>query len=695
MNFKTIAVLLVGFFAAPSLNAQRHAWQDELLPYRRHVRIRPLEGGFPAVVSTRFFTHGALQSEKPVVAVYARREQVPSRVLHVGPGDLLGVAFQTRKNEREYQIYYGGAETASSAPAWTSRDGLFLETRNWTDCDLEQLASVREAFSAAQKLGSDYVRQVFHRYNPFDVKPAPFLSHYTGTIHISAPGRYAFFTSSQDCSFLLIDKELVVSAPGRHRPIGRAKFKGQITLDAGPHQFDYWHAASGTQTCAVAAWQPPGADKPEVIPPTAFGSSRVAHVLAQNPEHERDGPLPDFRMMIRGEASIEDSDLWMVRVGFDGVAPSGGRGGSCTWEFGDGQTGDQWQPTHVYLCPGEYSVTLSVRQRGKVHKVTNRVRVTRLMMHKGIENKDRIEDYLPIIDTYNLAQLDLQGLYQIVLLRRQQAAWRDALEAGMQAFSNDGACGDEATCWKIAELLGSMASRRLGDSEAALKVWKATGNALQDSRRRAECALAAADVTLNELLQADAARPFLDFAQEKLRDTSGTEAARLHRIWGDWHARNGDATAAIAAYQKASEARNLNMNVTQKNARRGAFIRSTEAFLREGELMRAAEQLDQWQRDFPLDKATGYLSMLLARYWLARERPDVAIALADDLLTVSSQSPYADRLLLIQAAAEESRGHGDRAMAAYQSLLTDYPGSPHVEVAKKRLAELQADKDSQ
>ncbi len=75
-------------------------------------------------------------------------------------------------------------------------------------------------------------------------------------------------------------------------------------------------------------------------------------------------------------------------------------------------------------------------------------------------------------------------------------------------------------------------------------------------------------------------------------------------------------------------------------------------------------------------------------YWAARNKWPQAIALAGDLVAINPDSPYADRLVFLAAECEEKNGRGDRARAAYQSLLTDYPGSPLVAEARKKLTML-------
>ncbi len=67
--------------------------------------------------------------------------------------------------------------------------------------------------------------------------------------------------------------------------------------------------------------------------------------------------------------------------------------------------------------------------------------------------------------------------------------------------------------------------------------------------------------------------------------------------------------------------------------------------------------------------------------------------MASDLLAVRPNSPYADQLLLLSARAQQKLGQTDRAAATYQTLLTDYPGSPLVETAKTELGKLTAGSD--
>ncbi len=215
------------------------------------------------IVVVQFFHHGEIKPDGKNVAVAAREELVPCRILQLGPGDYCRLAFQTSRGQKNYEVLYGG-DAVPESPEWTNKDGLLLETRVYKDCNLNSLESVRDAFRAARPIGADYVESVHHACNPFAERPGPFFSRYSGSLMVNNSGKYGFFTSSRDCSFLLIDDKLVVEAPGVHGPAydTRPGTRKDIQLSAGRHKFEYYHAAIGSEAMMMAAWEPnPGDPK--------------------------------------------------------------------------------------------------------------------------------------------------------------------------------------------------------------------------------------------------------------------------------------------------------------------------------------------------------------------------------------------------------------------------------------------------
>jgi hypothetical protein len=687
-----LAALAAALCGWPS-TASAQKWHDDGFSFRRVVQVNAAASSFPEVAVCQFFAHGAINAEKPQVAVYGRRDRVPCEVLQTGPGDFCRVALQTTSGETRYSIYYGGqGKSAETPPKWTARNGLMLETRRWKNCDAGNLDSVRTAFDTSQRIGADYVPQVFHRFDPFSGVSAPFLSRYTGTLQFPQSGKYSFFTSSQDCSFLLIDGKQVVSAPGHHGPQNVARWKGEVTLQAGPHQFEYHHAAAGGEACMVAAWQVPGVAAPAPIEASAFGSDRVAHLPANELEHREQGLLPDFQVAITGDLPSSEDDSALVRAQFINTTPATiAANGRFTWNFGDGQTSDQEKPAHVYLHPGLYQIELQVTRGQRTPSIRSAVYIPRqfVLDPKDLGQAQSLADYLPALDKYDAAKLDPAGSQRIVSIYLEADQKEKAVAAAKAAFSANANQNDESR-WAIVSRIGPLLRFEMNQAREAGEMWYSASRQIGRKAWRAACAVQAADILINDLLAANKAKPVLDAAKEDIADASAEAKSQYFRVMADYFARTGERENARSALKNAVATRQLSYSATERDAWRGAHSRSAEAFLRSQEPVRARMEIERWQADFPGDKAEGYLSLLLMRYWLAAKKAEQAIATASDLLTLNHESAYADQILLLSADCEEQLGRRERAIATLQSLITDYPGSPLKDRAKDQIRQWQA-----
>lgn len=685
-----VALLAVWIVGVEPAMAQRRRWDDEGHLFRRWIEIPTGTNPFPEIVVCQFFAHGAVPSEPNHVSVYTNGQQVPVRVLQNGPGDFCRIAFQTQARQSRYAVYYGG-ESSAPPPPWTSNTGLLLETRRWTSCNLLQFASVKRAFEGSERIGSDYVSAVFHRYHPFAPEPGPFLSRYVGSLHVPVTGNVAFFTSSQDASFLLVDGKLVVSWPGAHGPIGRARFKGQVTLSEGRHRFEYYHAAQGKACCMVASWQLPGAKQPVLISGKDFGNDRVIHLPAANLEHREEAYQPDFQMTILDDLPTPEGDSAMVRVQWRQLSADSLKSNArFQWHFGDGQTSTKANPEHVYLHTGVFQVTLAITRGARTVETTNRVAVHRQYMTSGqqVRTPVSLEDYLKAVSQYDVLQLDGESLVQLVKAYLRADQTERAAEAARAAFSSDASGQTDQSRWELARLIAPLLRYQMNQPKGAGEMWYAASRLVKRHDWRAAALAEAADILIHDLLEPDKAKPLLDQAKALVDAGDATTRSLYLRVLGDWYARHGQGDDARRAYRQADQARRLLYNETQRIAWRGAHSRSVEAFLQEGQLDRAREELDRWQRDFPADKLDGYLAWLQMRCWIAMNELPQAIAVAAASLTVSPNSPYADRLAYQIAQCERLQGHTAQAIAALQSFLADYPGSHFTSQARQELEEL-------
>lgn len=719
--------------------------------FEREVVAPPGKGS--SVIVTEFLHHGQIAPDGRNVAVVTRQQQyVPSRILQLGPGDFCRLAIQALPGQTVYQVLYGGPPAPEeSNPAWTSREGLLLETRRFTRCDLMSLESVQGAFKEARPIGADYVDGVMHSCNPFLLVPDAFMSRYSGTMHIAEAGTYGFFLSTEDCGFLLIDGKMVASAPGRHRALRQARPEARslVALSKGAHAFELYHATTGPEAIMALAWEPkPGASgskpKPERIPPEVWNPAAIAHVPAQPPTTRESKFVPDFFFRLEGDVPLPDNELPLVRVTFlDNSVQAVAAKSKLLWEFGDGQTSEEAQPTHVYLKSGLYTVRLTVTRQPKSFTITNRIYINRPINVERRPKLDELDDYLPILSKYDGARLDAPSMLQLVAAfaatadkleappeetgdetanpRRRRMAKRQAepadpaaepelsdeewaarraeardwiaraVAAGCQAFASDSPAQGDAALMALARQVGPMARNRLGDSPAAFKMWEGGTGKIQAPELRAECAVEAADIAVNDLLDRKGAKALLDGAKTLLGETKkGPAASSLLRVRGDYHAATGDGRAARQCYREAETLVLSGKSLLEQNAWRGARNRSAEDYLQEGDFGRAAEEIRAWEREFPTEKIDGQVVFMYARYWAGREKYDQAIAMSNQLLNVNRDSPYADQMLMLAAGCESKRGNAKAASATLHALVHDYPGSPLVPQAKEGIKRVEA-----
>jgi TolA-binding protein len=700
------------------------------------------------IVVIQFFHHGEIKSDGKNLAVAAREQLVPCRILQLGPGDYCRLAFQTIRGQKGYEVLYGG-DAAPESPEWTNEDGLLLETRVYKDCNLNSLESVRDAFRAAQPIGADYVEGVHHACNPFARKPGPFFSRYSGSLMINNGGKYGFFTSSRDCSFLLIDDKVVVDAPGVHGPTWDTHpgTRKDIQLSAGRHKFEYYHAATGSEAMMAAAWEPnpgdPAKAKAQAIGPESFHAGAASHILPGPATTRAAKVVPDFLLAVTGDVPLPDNDVFLIGVHFKDTTPKAlTMKGKLSWDFGDGQTydGESPSPVHVYLHPGLYAVTLTVKLGAKSFSMSNLVAIDPpVIFPKEEEKLHTLEDYLPTLKTYDPKTLDSQAVRQLVAAYQAQIDWllglspeeeaaaagiappeekkedapetrhkevkREPLEkrraeamkyyelavaAGKAALEEGSAAKGEENLYWLATTVGAMARDHLGKSLLAAQVYVAALGKIQKPEWRGECEIEAADIAVNDLGNAKGALTMLQAAGKHIDVAfSGAVPARLKRVWGDYDAMTGKGDEARKAYHVAEEI-NASKALAERTAWQGAHSRSTEQFLKTGELDRAIAEIRAWQSDFPEEKVGGYVTYLYARYWAARELYPRAIALSEQLLTVNKDSPYIDVMLALSAKCDLKRGKVEGAAATLSSLLKNYPGSPTVPAIKEALNRLRS-----
>lgn len=661
----------------------QEGWSDYAWRYRRSATVKKvrrtgLAGDEIAVVTMP--TAGLTAAGAADVRVTTADGKVtPHRILMVGPGDRVRLAFALRPPTSKYFVYFGNAKPPKPGPALVIRRGVLLETWGYRLSALATLRHVQAAFARAGALiGRDFRSRIFLGHNPFGPQNQV-CNLFTAHLVCPEAGDYQFATSSQDASFLLVDGKVVVANGGRHPPQRRASRTGSVRLDKGLHELKVYHVNTGGNVVAMAAWKPPSGRRLWAIPPSAFA-----------PVHQAEPGLieqygkaihADFIPVHAGESFM--ANRYFQRYVFE-LLTQGRLGAKATvrWDFGDGQRAAGTKCQHVYLADGPFKVTMTVKAAGQTITRANTLHVTRRWDLVTRNVLDAVADHARIVAGYDFARaapthvgaaialFERAGMPKALvaagdaLVKRSKApagTLRDALPAYADALIGQGA--DPARA--VSALLKGAEMTRRPDVRAMLTV------------RAGQIALDAGDDKRAESIFAMAIKTYAALTTHR--------AIRDARIGiGDVWRRRGDYAKALAAYRVARPAKNEKF-ATQA-VRKGDLARHVEDYLRQRMLTDAADYLDRWEYEFPTEKLEGYSSLLRARLAMARRRYAAAAAEAEALVRVNPRSNYAAEHLQLAADAYAKAGKPDQAAKTLQRIVKQYPESPLAAEAKKKLA---------
>lgn len=681
---RTAILTAVSAFVAltASSPAPGQAWWNIRYRHRREVTIDAFRPdrvpGKPLAVVT-MPTAGLVAGEGENVRVTTSSGvQMPSRVLMTGPGDRVRVAFEARPGVTKYHVYFD-AEKPAPAEELEIRRGVLLEMWEYPGGPIGTLEQVRKVFDKADKLvGRDFRDRIFLGYNPFGPENRV-ASVFTGWLACEKAGNYTFSTSSQDASFLLVDDQLVVDNGGFHPPQRDIRKQGRIELDRGMHKMTFYHVCGGGNPIAVVAWKPPGEGKVTPIPPRVF------------PEVHRGkpGPLEQYARPVTIDFIPEHlGELFMIdryyqRYGFEALTEGrGGRSIEWEWDFGDGQRSGAARAEHVYLLPGEYTVTLAARRTvaGEL-KRTNRIFVSRMWDEVTGNRMDSVRQHAEIVAGYQFSELASEAIMHAVELLNRAGDRTAIIRAGDALVERSEAPADvleRAMPLYADALIASDRSRRAVD--VLLKAAEMT----EAPAVAAGLVTRAGRVALDELNDDEQALKLFTRVVEKYGPLTTSGHIRDARIGvGDVGRRRGDYDKAKAAYEKARIRRKGSAGTI--GFIRGDFVRHVEDYIRTGDFEDARTFLNRWADTLPADKLDGFWSLKRVQLATAQKRYREAIAEAETLVDVNPSSNHAPGLLMLAVQAHRRLNEKAPAVEKLKRLAENYPESPLARAAAEML----------
>jgi len=693
-------LMLVGLLVVPTrvLQAQPRWWNRAWKCRRTVEAIAPKAPTFPEpqVAYFEVYGQGRLKGDATDIRVVVDRRVLPHKVLYVSPTGIARIIFQMVPNTRTYEIYYGNPDAPAPEGDWEPRRGLILETRPYTGGRYNNWAQARETASrSGPPFGAGPVERVFHGYNPFGPSRR-FISIYEGWLFCPSQGTYSFATTSGNASFLFINGQRVVEWPGRHGPVADARHHGEVVLPKGLARFRYLAIFAGGRPTSVAAWKPPGSRRYAVIPKDVFPPLVVAGGRSLEVRDRR--IAPDFRVEFAGEATLTpEGDRFLVKTRFVNTCSAHAkRSYSPVWDFGDGTTSRELSPTHIYLVPGTYTVTLTLIGSGR-YQATQPIEVVEDWNAQVARRIDDRSDYYEALRGYDLSKLSEGALGNLVDYFLAVSKPEDALRVG-EALLLGGARVSGKVLLRVAHQMEDVllptgfppGAKR--DPGRALKLYAAAEAKAPDTRAKAEMALAQARVSFEELRDLEQAEALCrKVLATYRRPANSLEARRAYLGLGEVERWRGNRLAARQWFEKA-QAIAVGKGTPEKLiVRRSAWARAVEDALQRTEpevTTRAWRELVTWQWYYPEDLLEGHHTLLLARLLLKQQAPRRAADELEALLRVNHESQYADQALWALADCYLAMKDRERALACLDRLQRDYPTSGLIPRLEERRQEV-------
>ena len=623
MKLRRLALCVSWFFLVivPPLFAEV-PWWDKAWKCRRVVRTAVTsvrEAYSPQAAEVTFSNNGYIKEDASDVRVVDNQNRlVPYRIIYSRPHGSTTIAFKSDALGGEYYIYSGNPRAGKLRYNWNFQGGLLLETRKKGPGNAHNWPQMKKLLENSKEVyGRGFQPQIFHGYNPYGPDDN-YVSIYKGYIYCPEKGTYGFATVSDDASFLFIDGKMVAQWPGYHGADGgrRAQHRGEIQLKKGIYEIEYYHMEGGGAQVCEAAWKKPSDKQYEVIPTHAYLpllKGKVGGYEKQN------NPYPaDFFL-------TQEDNLWfdnqtLTRVKFYENSGDKGSGGECTWNFGDGiMVAGTSSPTHIYLKPGEYRITLKVTVPVFLYnyegsRVVVSTKEAGFLPKKDMVGTDRLTDtcqriirvdevvptaeqqdfnqmrqaYQRILATYELDQLSPESLS--TLLKYYQ--FTEDLPSQAKVYTALLRKKLSSSSWYKYSLKLAEVYEQNGNYKEAVTVYDGIIKEGKNKSWVADASLKKARIYLDALDRLREAEAIL-LKLIKDPDLRGKESEQLaYLALGDIGKKRGEIETARKYYELAQKE-------DTSLLREGMYLQRIEAFIRNKEYNRALEELEELEKSYP------------------------------------------------------------------------------------------------
>jgi len=672
-NLAWAGLLLVGVLGA------RGETLGEGWHYRRKLDVKPLPSDAPGdnLAWTEFYTNGTHRPDGADFRITNVEGVVlPLRVMQAsGDDDLVRLAFVTRGSAPFY-VSWGNPKADKPGPLADIRRGVLCDIFKGPGGALGTEQHIRDMFGRAKIFeGSIFVPQIFQGYNPLGDEWNS-MFRYRAQFKVDKAGSYDFGFAVHAAGYLAVDGKTIVVIGNRGPEDARNHHA--MDLNAGWHDVEVAQVNVNGNMSVSLSWRRPGDGRFELLPPAIFAP--VAEAAA--------GPLQtigtpytvDFSVHPMAEA-FAPPDHYLQRYAFDAEAVP--PGATLHWDFGDGQSaGNDPHPSHIYITPGVYTVTLAVKPHAVDFKGTRRLTV-KDRMYRRFPNppSDPFKTVSAVLERYTpttlAAEQRLRGMQYFI----HEAAADSALQWG-KAWEESGEAQDEQTVWEETSALASLCETR-GNLLVAADMYRLAANKPLSMEMRLRClrwwAIAACDYGADpaEVLKT------AELWQPKLDRSNNSQRHALLTIIAYAAVAKGDGKLAAQTCRDAGTRRNMEFN--DMEVHRGVLARNIETYIRTRDFETAQKLITQWEIDTPEAIIEGFTRLLKVKLLVSQNRHAAAARVAQQLVRANPESFYGAELLYRAVEALKEGGKTAEANTVLNTLKDKYPESPYARGDKVKI----------
>ncbi|MFH1423042.1 MAG: PKD domain-containing protein [Planctomycetota bacterium] len=685
----TISVLFCMFFPT-ILNAQdkQNKWWNDAWQFRRKVKVVKTGKEDTDIAWTVFHIGDDIKEDgSDIRVVNTAGNVVESYVVFAEPTGRCEVLFSTKGTAGTFYIYYGNKQAGTSPAVLSLERGLILETRERPQGQSNSWEDYQKLLKNSRKIyGRGIRKNVFDGYNPYG--PSDFyMSIYKGFISVPQDGVYKFATNSDDSSFLFVDGKKIAEWPGGHGATAvYGEHSGEISLKKGLHKFEYYHEeGAGGQAC-VAGWWTPGSKAVKLIPEDAFPGFITAAV--SNPEKKDLSPSCEFIPRQMTDLELPSTDLIMCEYSFKERSYPADKIVSYMWDFGDGISSRESEPVHIYLLPGEYSITLTITTTDGKQDFTTRKIYSGISFFGPVSEVERLSRYSDVVSGYDYTRLSTNQLKAAKKLFEFTEKTDETLKITETLLSRK----SELPAREYYELALELCDNYIKtqkEIQKAENILQEIIDTASQTRWVVRARIAAADIIFHIEKNHEKAIEAYDNIIKDYKEESWSYTRLAYIRKGDVYRESCDYNNSLEAYMSAQKIKQSSEELDD-NIIRANLVMQIESLIKEKEFDEALLKLELWDWEFPQDKLSGYSPLLRAKVYTGKNNHEDAVTELSVYINVnkntdiSAQSSLlAEAQFMIGSSTYMKQEKFKEAAEAFALVIENYPESPLKEQAEK------------